>query len=190
LSFEEVRLALDTDEFTREISSYSPSRRVPVLHHQGRVVWDTLAICEYLAEISPEAQMWPADATERARARSFCAEMHSGLAALRDQLPMNCRARKRQVKIDEACADDIARIKEIWADCLSQKSADGPWLFGRWTITDAFFAPVAMRFRTYEIDPGEPAASWSNAVLGDADIEEWVRLAVEETEIVDADETG
>ncbi|MCZ6499725.1 MAG: glutathione S-transferase family protein [Gammaproteobacteria bacterium] len=190
LSFAEVRLALDTDEFTREIAAYSPSRRVPVLHHQGRVVWDTLAICEYLAEISPKAQMWPATVTERSRARSFCAEMHSGLAALREQLPMNCRARKRRVQFDEACAADIERIQEIWADCLSQKSVEGRWLFGHWTIADAFFAPVAMRFRTYDIDLSEPAASWANAVLSDPEIEDWVRLAAEETELVAADETG
>ena len=190
LAFAEVRLALDTDEFAQKIAAYSPSGRVPVLHHQGRVVWDTLSICEYLAELSPEARMWPAAVADRSRARSLCAEMHSGLTALRDQLPMNCRARKRRVQIDDACAADIARVKEIWANCLGQKNAEGSWLFGHWTITDAFFAPVAMRFRTYGVDLDGPAARWAAAVLGDPDIVDWVRLAAAETATVTADETG
>ena len=190
LSFTEVRLALDTDEFSQKIAAYSPSGRVPVLHHQGRVIWDTLSICEYLAELSPEAQMWPPEAAQRSKARSLCAEMHSGLTALRDQLPMNCRARKRRVQFDDACAADIARTKEIWADCLGRKSVDGPWLFGHWTIADAFFAPVVMRFRTYGIDLSGPVARWAKAVLSNPDIEDWVDLAEAETEIVEADEVG
>jgi glutathione S-transferase len=190
LSFAEVRLALDTDEFAQKIAEYSPSGRVPVLQHEARVVWDTLSICEYLAEISPNVRMWPTTTADRSKARSLCAEMHSGLPALRDQLPMNCRARKRRVRFDEACAADIARTKEIWADCLSQKIVDGPWLFGHWTIADAFFAPVAMRFRTYEVDLNGPAARWAEVVLSDPDIEDWVRLAEAETEIVEADEVG
>ena len=134
--------------------------------------------------------MWPAATSDRSRARSLCAEMHSGLTALREQLPMNCRARMRRVQIDDACAADIVRTKEIWADCLKQKNFDGPWLFGHWTITDAFFAPVAMRFRTYGIDLSGPAARWADAVLSDPDIVDWVRLAAAETEIVAADEAG
>ncbi len=190
LAFTEVRLALDTNEFAQKIATYSPSSRVPVLQHQGRVIWDTLAICEYLAEISPDIRMWPTSIVDRSKARSLCAEMHSGLTALRNQLPMNCRARKRSVRYDEACAADIARTKEIWADCLSHKGDDGPWLFGHWTIADAFFAPVAMRFRTYGVDLSEPAAHWVNAVLSDPDIEDWVRLAEAETEIIEAEEVG
>jgi glutathione S-transferase len=190
LEFENIGLQLDTPQFDREIARYSPSRCVPVLHHNGLAIWDTLAICEYLAELNPDAKLWPDSAPDRARARSICAEMHAGFTALKSQLPMNCRARNRKVEIDSACATDISRVIAIWTECLEQSDQDRPWLFGQWSIADAFYAPVAMRFRTYGIGIEEPAARWVKAVLDDPDIRKWVAWGENESWIIAADEAG
>ncbi len=134
---------------------HSPAGKVPVLKHGGRVVWDSLAIIEYLAEQRPAAGLWPAEADARALARSIAAEMHAGFAPLRNHMPMNLRKSLPGKGRGPGVADDIARISAIWADCRRRFGAEGPFLFGRASAADAMYAPVATRFRTYgvELDP-------------------------------------
>lgn len=193
MEFETLRLPLDNPAFAEQIARYSPTRRVPVLEHEGLVIWDTLAICEYLAERFPDAGLWPAGQALRARARSVCAEMHSGFPALRSSLPLNCRARGRTVDYDEATHNDVARICEIWDDCrnaagdLAQR---GPWLFGTFTNADCFFIPVAMRFCTYRIGLVGYASKYVAAVVNDPLVGEWLELAGNETEVIEHEEVG
>src|SRR5690606_30622736 len=116
-------------------------RRVPVLLLDGEPVWDSLAICETVAERWPEKGLWPAGAAARSRARAVSAEMHSGFPALRTAMPMNCRAMGRKVALTDALAADINRIFEIWSDCRSRYGAEGDWLFGSFSVADAMYAP-------------------------------------------------
>ncbi|MGF1535534.1 MAG: glutathione S-transferase, partial [Elainellaceae cyanobacterium] len=131
--FEEIMVPLSVSGSREQLYTYSPSGRVPVLIDGDLAIWDTLAIAEYLAEAHP--QLWPQHKAQRARARSIAAEMHSGFMALRQQMPMNCRAEGRQVPMTPALKQDIARVQEIWTNCRQDQSAAdvGPWLFGRFS---------------------------------------------------------
>lgn len=199
--FEVVLLPLDTPEFSARVHALSPSGRVPALQLAGKgldgvVVWDSLAIAETLAECFPAAQLWPSDAAARAEARAVSAEMHSGFGALRRELPMNIRARRR-VAPSAAAQADIARVQEIWASCRMRFAAQGPWLFGAWSIADAMYAPVVTRFVTYGVaeaggegvaDPR--VAEYVRTTCADPLLAAWSALARAETEVVDADEAG
>ena len=190
VDFKTLRLPLDTEEFDRRIGDYSPSRTVPVLLHDERRIWDSLAICEYAAETLPHVQAWPAAAEARARARSVCCEMHAGFAALRRELPMNCRARGRHVTPCDSTRRDIARILEIWTDARAKHAADGPWLFGDFTVADAMFAPVALRFRTYSVAIPAAAAAWVETLLAHPAMVDWLSGAAAEPEVIPGDERG
>lgn len=190
MEFEEIDLKLDTPGFASQVARYSPSGRVPVLHDDGLIIWDTLAIAEYLAEKFPAAGLWPDSLADRAFARSMCSEMHSGFPDLRGQLPMNCRASNRVVAMSEATRRDILRIMTLWGQCRQQHASSGKWLFGRWSIADAFFAPVVLRFKTYDVEISPEAGDWVGAVLDDPDIREWLDLVAREPEVIEADEAG
>ena len=156
----ELRQAGATDA---AIAGHSPSRLVPALKHGELTVWDSLAICEYLAELYPQARLWPADSSLRALARSAAAEMHSGFASLRGECPMELETRKT-VAISEATGRDVRRIVERWTQLL--KRSGGPFLLGEWSIADAFYTPVATRFRSYGIhlsDHGDTGAAGAYA---------------------------
>lgn len=199
--FEVVRLPLDTPEFAAQVHALSPSGRVPALQLSdmgldGVVVWDSLAIAETLAERFPAAQLWPADADVRAEARAVSAEMHAGFGALRRELPMNIRARRR-VGVSAAAQADIARVREIWSACLARFAAHGPWLFGAWSIADAMYAPVVTRFVTYGVEGDARDLAADALVSGylattcaDPLLAAWTALAREEIEVVGADEAG
>ncbi len=146
LEFTELRIPLRMPGYRDEIRKHNPAGRVPALQDGHHTIWDSLAICEYAAETYPPA--WPEDRDSRSLARSVSAEMHSSFAALREALPMNCRARGRRVAASEEVSRDIARVQEIWRSCRSRHSDDGPWLFGPFCIADAMYAPVASRFVT------------------------------------------
>jgi len=188
LSFEESRIQLDTPEFARVVATWSPAGRVPVLRDGDTVIWDSLAICEYLAEISGRG--WPTDPSMRALARSVSAEMHSGFQALRAALPMNARARGRRVAFDAAVASDIARIDALWRDCRARGGATGPWLFGAYSVADAMYAPIVLRFLTYGVRLSPPAAAYHEHAMRDAILDEWMRGAAEETWVIPAEERG
>lgn len=188
VTFDEVVITLDTAGTREQLERYGPSGRVPVLHDGELIVWDSLAICEYVAEIT--GQGWPQARAARAVARSVCAEMHSGFTNLRTLWPMNARARNRHTVVTAALEADVERIDEIWNDCRRRFGSGGPWLFGEYTVADALYAPVVLRFNTYgaSISPG---ARWYLAtVLEDGAMQEWLQAAKQEPWTIDADEVG
>jgi glutathione S-transferase len=178
IPFREVQVRLRRDDTQTEIGRYSPSGRVPVLHHGSLVVWDSLAICEYLAELKPEARLWPGDRDARAVARAISAEMHSGFPALRFEFSMNFHARISGVTPSDVAMGDIRRVVRIWRDARNDFGASGPFLFGAFSIADAIYAPVATRFRTYSVDLAQfgddgTAADYAKTVLALPEMEEW-----------------
>ena len=182
--FDEQVIPLDRPETKAAILSHTPSGRVPTLEHDGLVIWDSLAIAEYLAECFPDAGLWPADPGARARARSVTAEMHAGFVALRTHMPMDLRSRFPGAGHDApGVAADIERIVEIWTDCRGRFGQDGDFLFGGFGIADAFFAPVVGRFMTYELPLDGAAAAYRDALWSwpafarwrkDAGAEPWI----------------
>jgi glutathione S-transferase len=190
IEFEEVRIPLDTDTFAGEIATLSPAGRVPVLIRGDEHIWDSLAIAETVAEQWPDRQLWPDNAAARAHARSISAEMHSGFVALREAMPMNCRAMGRKVALPDPLAADIDRIFAIWSDCFHRYGSDGEWLFGKFSIADAMFAPVVMRFRTYGINLPESASVYPKRLLDSPAIQEWLLESESETEVISQEETG
>ncbi len=177
--YEEIVIPLDQPDTARRISAYSPAGRVPVLHDGDLVVWDSLAICEYLAERFPSAGLWPADARARAVARSISAEMHSGFQALRSAMPMNLRRRQPLASPGADVLADVARIRAIWRGQLEQPR-DDEYLFGRFGIADAMYAPVVARFRSYGVALDGPEAAYAEAVWRHPAVVKWVASAAEE----------
>ena len=193
IPFEEVVVRFDSfdegSDFRRQISTVSPVGKVPVIDDDGFKVWDTLAIAEYLAERFPEKNLWPQGVQARARARSVCAEMHSGFAALRGACPMNIEADLRGTgqlvwRDKPAVRADVARLVAMWRDLLA--AHQGPMLFGDFSIADAFFAPVCMRLTSYALPvPGDIAAyiarlsalpgvkAWVDGALAERDFREF-----------------
>lgn len=164
----------------------SPSGLVPALHVDGTVVWDSLAIAEYLAEQFPDAQMWPKDVRKRAIARSVTCEMHSGFAALRNQMPMNIRAMYTDTTIDAALAADIDRIAMLWRECRANYGQGGEFLFGNWSIVDAFFTPVAFRFQTYAVELGATESAYGQALRSTPEAQAWAAAAKAEEHTIPA----
>ena len=178
LPFEEISIRLRERNTRTEIFKHSPSGKIPCLVDGGTVVWDSLAIYEYIAEKAPS--MWPTDSRSRAEARSISAEMHSGFVALRHVLPMDIAASKPFVARTADVDGDIARIIEIWEGCRSRFVDAGPFLFGRFTIADAMFAPVVWRFLTYEIELPAASRKWVEAMLALPAMQEWHAAALAE----------
>lgn len=194
IAFDERRLPLFTEEWHTRIGELSPSGLVPVLTVQREGdeplrIWDSLAICEWAAETFPEKHLWPEDADERALARSVSAQMHSGFTALRDAMPMNCRATGRRVPIDDALQGNIDAVVALWNRCRAQASG-GPWLFGELSIADAMYLPVASRFATYGVEPAGAAGEYAATLLAHPSFQAWQRDAEEETEVIEVDEAG
>jgi glutathione S-transferase len=161
---------------------------VPVLLIDGDAVWDTLAICETVAEMHPQKQLWPEDAVARRVARAACAEMHSGFQALRGRMPMNIRASHPGKGLTPESRRDIARVVALWTQCRERFGGAGSFLFGRFSVADAFFAPVVMRFRTYGVQLPAAAQAYCEAVQALAAVREWIEGALRETDIVPEDE--
>jgi len=190
IEFDEQRICLDTDTTADEIAALYAGGTVPVLQLGDLTVWDTLAIAETVAERWPDKNLWPEDADERAHARSICAEMHSGFHVLRECMPMNCRAMGREIPLPDALTDDIDRIIAIWSDCHRRFSGDGGWLFGNFSIADAMYAPVVLRFRTYGIKVPESAGFYPHRLLESVAMQEWLAAAECEIEVIDREEKG
>ena len=188
IDFEEMLLSFADDNRVIGIEPYSPTRKVPVLLVDGEPVWDSLAICETVAEMYPEKRLWPADPVARRFARSACAEMHSGFQDLRRQMPMNLRSAHPGKGRTPGSEKDIARIVALWESCRIRFGGSGDLLFGNFTCADAMFAPVATRFVTYDVALPPVAARYRDAVLGLPSVRAWCDAGRAETTYVAADE--
>ncbi|HUX23502.1 MAG TPA: glutathione S-transferase, partial [Burkholderiales bacterium] len=183
-----IQLKFSDDGKVPGIERYSPTRQVPVLLVDGEPVWDSLAICEAVAELFPDKRLWPAEARARQVARSICAEMHAGLRNLRGAMPMNIRAALPGKGMSPAVQKDIDRIVEIWESCRARYGRDGELLFGQFSIADAYYAPVATRFLTYAVTLPGAAQRYADALLALPAVRDWMAQARRETEFVRADE--
>ena len=188
LRFDEILIPLDRPETREQIDRHSPSGRVPVLRHGELRVWDSLAICEYAAELTGKG--WPQEGAARAVARAVCAEMHGGFATLRSLWPMNARARNRRTAVTAALEADVERIDQIWNDCRGRFGGGRPWLFGEYTVADAMYAPVVLRFNTYGARISQTARWYMASVLEDGALQEWLQAAKLEPWTIAADEVG
>jgi glutathione S-transferase len=173
IPFEEERLSFNDPDFRAKVARLSPSGRVPVLHEGGLVVWDSLAIVEYLAEKFPDRKLWPADPAARAVARSLCAEMHSGFQTLRSTLVMNFELQLSGGIWNLNVQSEIARIVGMWEDARGRFGTGGPLLFGAFSIADAFFAPVVQRFAAYGIKLPAVARAYADAVAALPSFQAW-----------------
>jgi glutathione S-transferase len=188
LEFDEVVLPLDTPEYYERIPRYSPTGRVPALHVDDEVVWDSLAICETVNERWLDGRGWPADPRARAAARSAACEMHSGFGALRTQLPMNCTRHPRAPHWDEAVRRDVHRIEAIWRDLRARFGGPEGFLCGDFGIVDAMYAPVCIRFRGYGMSVSEETRAYMSAIFALPAMREWQAAAEAEPARVDSDE--
>lgn len=183
--FTERLVRLNRDETHDEILEHSPSGLVPALKVEGEVIWDSMAIAVWAAEAYPEAKMWPAAAHARWLARSAACEMHSGFASLRKQCPMDLQL-KTTLAPSEDTAKDLRRLVTVWREMRERFGQDGPYLFGAWSMPDAFFTPVATRVRSYSLDlaahgdEGGVAQAYVDALLAHPDFLEWERRAMAE----------
>ena len=183
IAFDELRVSLYQEGAKQRLLQYSAAGRVPVLKDGGLTIWDSLAICEYLAETHTDKQLWPADVAARAHARAICAEMHSGFTNLRNQMPMNVRREiPGRARTPEVVAE-VTRIETIWNECRSRHGARGPFLFGAFSIADAMYAPVASRLRTYGVALAGAAAQYASAIHALPAMQEWIAGAHAETEV-------
>ena len=191
-AFDEVVIPLSRPDTAAKIREVSPSGRVPALRHGPVLVWESLAICEYLAETFPAARLWPADPVPRALARAISAEMHGDFATLRQCLPMDLsRDLRGAARIEEAQAE-IDRVAAIWRDCRARfgvpgAHGSGDFLFGDYSIADAMFTPVATRFRTYGVTIDPVSAAYVEAVLDWPAMRDWVAAAKTEPWVIDYD---
>ena len=180
IPFAEHRIPLYGPGSKDQILVYSPAGKVPCLADGDLRVWDSLSICEYLAEKHPG--LWPQDPAARALARSVSAEMHSGFMNLRAKMSMNIRKRYPGLGRTPESMADVARIVSLWSDCRARYGKGGPFLFGAFSIADAMYAPVVLRFRTYEVELPADCRAYSDAVLALPAMQDWIAAAMAETE--------
>ena len=185
IGFTEVRINLRAPDAKQQMLAHSPAGKVPVLWAGDLMIWDSLAILEYVAERHPEKSLWPADVKARAVARSVSAEMHSGFQPLREHCPMKILSVDPRAEHLEPVAANIRRIVELILDCRKRFGGDGPFLFSKFSVADAMYAPVASRFRTYVADLGAfgddgTVARYVDALLALPAIGEWTNAAKEE----------
>lgn len=181
LEFAEVHISLYTPTSRQEILQYSAAGKVPILIDDELKIWESLAICEYIAE-QFDASLLPEDSTTRAIARSISSEMHAGFSCLRQSMPMNCRARLPMKNFSPELQADIARINMIWRDCRHNFGQSGDFLFGNFTIADAMFAPVVLRFLTYDVQLEKVEQAYADAILQLPTLQSWLNDAHNEEE--------
>lgn len=196
IPFEEVMVRFDAfgadSMFKSTLASVTPVGKVPVLVDGDLAIWDTLAIAEYLAERFPERALWPVDARSRARARSICAEMHAGFGALRSHCPMNIEASLPEVgariwREQASVRADVERLSAMWTELLAQQP-EGSMLFGEFSIADAYYAPVCMRFATYGLPLSAPVAAYAERVRALPGVQAWTEQALAERDFRDFEE--
>ncbi len=182
--FAEIVVPLRQPDTKTTLLSHAPSGKAPSLRHGDLVIWDSLAICEYLNELFPAAQLWPADAAKRAVARSVSAEMHSGFPDLRKNLFMDVRNSHDRPDRVAAAQADIDRVLAIWTDCRARFGAGGPFLFGAFSIADAMFAPVATRLRTWNVALDPVSAAYIDAIYALPAMQDWLTAAAAEPWVI------
>jgi glutathione S-transferase len=187
IPFTEIRIPLSVPNTTEALKEHSPTGKVPVLKDGSLIVWDSLAICEYVSEQYLHGKGWPQAVASRAQARSFAAEMHSGFQALRSSWPMNTRL-QRKLPVEGALKRDIDRVTDIWTQCLHKSG--GPWLYGEYGIVDAMFAPVALRFHSYQPELPALAAAYVQTQVQSPALQDWIAAGRVEKEVIKEDEVG
>ena len=190
LPFEEIRITLFEQNTYKELAKYTNAAKVPVLHDSELIVWDSLAICEYISETYLGGLGWPLEMQARAQARSVSCEMHSGFFAIRENMPMNVRALGRVIEISADMQNEISRIDQIWSDTIANYSHQGPWLFGEFSIADCMFAPMVFRFSTYNIVVSEVSRAYMQNVLSNPHLKMWQEQSQAETESLIQSEVG
>jgi len=188
IPFEEIALSFNDPNFKARVGQYSAAGKVPVLVDGDLVVWDTLAIVEYLAEKYPQRNVWPKDTAARARARSICAEMHSSFGAMRSAMPMNCELKLNWMPLDRAVQRDVARVLSIWSDCRTRFGQTGPFLFGHFTAADAYYAPVVRRFLGFSVELPRLCAEYVATIDTLPAMRKWVDAALREHDFLEIDE--
>ena len=180
-AYQETLVPLFQPDTHARLLAHSPAGKVPVLKTDNAgVIWDSLAIAEYLAERFPDAGMWPADVAARAMARSVCAEMHSGFSALRNHMPMDMQRHQALASIPGDVQGDVQRILALWAVCRERFGQKGPYLFGEVSIADAYFAPVASRLRSYAVPLPAEAAAYVETIYQWPAFQRWYQAALQE----------
>ncbi len=175
LPFTEKEIALDQPDTAANILKESPSGRVPALRHGGLTIWDSLAICEYVAELACAHPLWPENRDARGIARAVSAEMHSGFIALRKHLPMMAGELFPGFIVPTEAQADIARVQAIWSQCRTDYGQGGSYLFGAWSIADAMYAPVVLRFQSYGVNLQPDCRRYLEACLALPSLQQWVQ---------------
>ena len=186
IPFQEVKIYLYKDDSDRKIRQYSAAGKVPILIDGELTVWESLAICEYIAEKFPKKKLWPDNLKARAVARSISHEMHAGFMNLRQHMPHNCAIKNPFKNIPPLVQKDISRIEELWIDCRSKNGKGGDFLFGEFSIADCMYAPVVNRFVTYDVQLGSVGEKYKEAVLSLPVLKEWIKEGQRETERIEA----
>ena len=187
IPFDEIKVLLFEENTHQRLAEYSPTFKVPVLIDTEITVWDSLSICEYISEAYLNHKGWPVAIEDRATCRSYCSEIHSGFEALRNAMPMNCRATRR-IHLNEQILKDIHRVDGMWQDALNRH--DGSWLFGDFSIADCMYAPVASRFATYQIEVSDTSQQYIDRLLTLPSMQRWYESALQEKEVIGEDEAG
>jgi len=188
IPFEEKRVPLFVETTKAALAEYGSDHKVPILKDGGLVVWDSLSILEHVSEVFLDGQGWPTDPTARAVARSVSAEMPSRFANVRSEMPMNCRKKFTNFHLSQAAEREVERIKELWRKCRTGYGRNGEWLFGDFSIADAMYAPVALRFNGYSISLNGIESDYVQSVLSHPGIVEWMAAGRQEVEVIEADE--
>ncbi len=188
VGFEDEVIPLDTPEFRAQVARVSPTLRVPVLMDSGVSVWDSLAICLYAADRWVGAAAWPRDASARAMAMSITAEMHSGFTALRTHCPMNIRRRRAHSALPEAASTDALRVQALWGEARQKYGTGGEFLFGAFSLADAFYAPVVTRLISYAVPMDLVSMRYTDAIMGLPAMQDWCRQAAAEPWVLEATE--
>lgn len=188
INFNEKRVPLFVDTTKAELAEYDSDFKVPVLKDNDHIIWDSLSILEYISETYLENHGWPKSHKARAYARSISAEMHSSFFNVRNEMPMNCRKQFNNIKFSQAAINEVERIKHLWRECKNHYGKNGEWLFGDFSIADAMFAPVALRFSGYSIPLEGIEAKYVSSILQHPAIIEWINAGKQEREVIEEDE--
>lgn len=180
IAFKEILIPLDQETTRAALEPLSPTLKVPVLVHNDLTIWDSLAICEYVSEAFLSHKGWPGDAAARALARAASAEMHSGFPCIRTRMPLNCSMEPIALELTSELEGEVDRMAGIWRQFREVYSRTGPWLFGAFTIADAMFAPVALRFLTYGVRLDDICADYVHTLKTHPGMMKWVEEAGKE----------